>query len=89
MNIYKFIPDIFGTAGVILIQVYYFLLQTHRCKSDDLSFLLANFFGSIFLLISLWFDWNLYAIIIEISWLAISTYGIWGKWHTKNKDIPT
>lgn len=76
MSVSNFTSNIFGISGVILIQTYYLLLQINKCKPDDLGFLLANFFGSLFLLISLYFDWNLYAVLIEISWLIISAYGL-------------
>lgn len=83
MNIYEVITNFFGTLGVILVQVYYFLLQANKCKSDDLSFLIGNSFGSIFLLISLWFSWNLYAVIIELTWFLISLYGLWKLWRRR------
>jgi hypothetical protein len=80
----QFIPDLFGILGLILIQGYYFLLLANKCKANDLSFLLANTLGSMCILVSLWFDWNLYAFIIEISWMLTSLYGCWRRVHKTN-----
>lgn len=78
-------PDILGTIGVVIILWYYFLLQIGKCSSESLSFSVANFIGSILLLISLWFSWNLASVIIEIAWLVISFYGI-VKYYLKHKQ---
>lgn len=65
-----------GIFGVIIILIWYFLLQIEKCKATDLSFSLANAVGSICLLYSLMYDWNLPTVIIEIVWLMISIFGI-------------
>ncbi len=70
------VPDVLGLVGVVVILWYYLLLQLGKCVSDSLCFSLANFIGSVLLLISLWFNWNLASVIIEIAWLGISLYGI-------------
>jgi hypothetical protein len=75
-NIADFIPDVLGLCGVFIILWYYFLLQVGKCNSESLVFSAANFIGSILLLISLWFNWNLASVIVEIAWLMISLYGI-------------
>jgi len=72
----EFLPDLIGLFGVILILWYYFLLQTGKCTANSLMFSLANLIGSALLLISLWFDWNLSAVIIEIAWFLISLFGV-------------
>ena len=51
----NYFPDIFGGSGVAIIPYYYLLLQINKCISDSLSFSVANFVGSIFLLTSLGF----------------------------------
>ena len=40
---------------------------------------LANAVGAALILYSLVFDFNLSAVIIETSWLAISLYGMFNK----------
>ena len=68
--------DYVGTSGVVLILVAYFLLQTERLSSADLSYSVVNLVGAAFIAISLLFDFNLSAFIIELFWIAISFYGI-------------
>lgn len=70
------IVDFIGLVGVFIILWYYFLLQIGKCLPDSLSFSVANFIGAILILISLWFNWNLSSVVIEVAWLLISFYGI-------------
>lgn len=69
-------PDILGILGVILILWYYILLQLEKCAPESLAFSMANWIGSILILISLWFSWNLASVIVEIAWFFISLYGV-------------
>lgn len=71
-----FIPDILGILGVLIILVYYFLLQVGKCTANNRSFSIGNFIGSILMLVSLWYNWNLASVVIEVAWCLISTYGI-------------
>lgn len=75
-DLFDHIPNILGIIGVLIVLFYYFLLQIGKCASDSLGFSLGNFIGSILLLISLWYNWNLASVVIEVSWLFISLYGI-------------
>ena len=68
--------DFVGTTGVVVILVTYFLLQTERLSSTDVIYSLLNLIGAALIAISLLFDFNLSAFIIEIAWMAISVYGI-------------
>lgn len=71
-----FIPDILGILGVLIILVYYFLLQVGKCTANSLGFSIGNFIGAILILVSLWDHWNLASVVIEIAWCLISIYGI-------------
>lgn len=75
-NYAHLVPDIFGIIGVILVLALYLLLQIGRCKAESLVFSAGNLLGSILVLYSLWFNWNLSSVIIEIAWLFISLYGM-------------
>ena len=68
--------DAVGTLGVILILLAYFLLQTGRWASHALNYLIVNLVGSFLIAISLLYDFNLSAFLIEIAWIAISLYGV-------------
>lgn len=65
-----------GIIGVILVLLAYFLLQIDKLPQDSIIYSLLNLIGSIFILISLFYTWNLASFIIEISWLAISIFGL-------------
>jgi len=66
------LPDILGMTGVAIILWYYFLLQVGKAQAESFSFSLANLLGSALVLVSLWFNWNLSSVVIEIAWFLIS-----------------
>ena len=68
--------DIVGTIGVAAIVITYFLLQLGKVRSDSLIYSVVNGIGACLIIISLWFDFNFSAFIIEFFWLLISLYGI-------------
>lgn len=68
--------NIVGVTGVIMILTGYFLMQLEKINSRSMPYQLLNLLGSIFILLSLLVSWNLPSFIIEICWLAISSYGI-------------
>lgn len=65
-----------GIAGMILILGAYSLLQTERLSSRDLSYSVMNAAGALLLVVSLLFDFNLSALIVEGFWSIISAVGI-------------
>ena len=66
------LPDILGMTGVAIILWYYFLLQVGKAQAEGFVFSFANLVGSILILISLWFNWNLSSVAIEVAWFLIS-----------------
>ena len=68
--------DFIGNLGVALILAAYLLVQMRRLDATGLPFLVANGLGAAFILVSLLYDFNLSAFIIEIAWLLISLYGL-------------
>lgn len=69
--------DALGLVGVSLIVVAYILLQTRRVTAENPWFSVANAAGSALVLVSLWFEFNLAAAVVEIFWLIVSLYGLW------------
>jgi hypothetical protein len=65
-----------GVIGVILIVSGYFFLQINRISQESLKYSLMNLLGSLCLLYSLLFYWNLSAFIINTVWFFISLYGL-------------
>jgi hypothetical protein len=68
--------DFLGNVGVVTILWCYLSLQLGRMSNEDLRFSLLNGSGAIFIIISLLFEFNLSAFIIEFFWLLISLIGV-------------
>jgi len=77
--------DIIGTIGVLIIIIAYFLLQINRLSTSHLSFSIMNIIGSIMILYSLSFNWNLASFIIEVFWILVSLIGVYN-YFRKNQD---
>ncbi|MGC0371740.1 MAG: hypothetical protein DGJ47_000440 [Rickettsiaceae bacterium] len=73
---YLTFADIVGLVGVSFVILAFLLLQIGKINANSDSYLFLNFTGSIFLLYSLYYDWNTASVVIEILWLIISSYGI-------------
>ena len=69
--------DFLGNVGVILILLSYLLLQMSKMKSQSMCYSLMNAIGALLILVSLYYDFNLSAFVMEVFWLLISLYGLW------------
>lgn len=78
-----FLFNALGIAGGLCFMIAFALLQTERLKSDSYPYLLLNLAGAVLLLISLLWDWNLPAFLLETIWALISIYGLWRRWHKR------
>jgi len=77
--------DLVGAAGVAMIVCAYLLLQLKRIESAGLRYSLINGLGAAFVLVSLAFDFNLSAAMIEVFWLAISILGLSMWWKRQRR----
>lgn len=77
VNVLKSISDGVGIAGVILVLLAYFFINTNRVSSQSISYLVLNFLGAWLILFSLLFHWNLSSVLIEIAWIIISLLGFY------------
>ena len=68
--------DFLGNIGVLLIIIDYLLLQLNRLSSNSLSYSLLNAVGAALIIISLIFNFNLSAFIMEAIWVIISLFGL-------------
>lgn len=68
--------NILGIIGVFMVLLAYILLQVGKMKSASVNYSLLNLLGSGFILVSLYFYWNLASGVIEIAWFLISFYGL-------------
>ena len=70
------------TAGVAFVLGSFYLLQAGKLASDAIGYQLANLFGAIFFLISIFgpspdFRDVISVTIMQFAWIAISLYGMW------------
>ena len=70
-------PDFVGITGVLMIVVMYTMNQLGSIKTENLWYSVLNAVGSLLILISLYFYFNLASFLIEIVWLVVSLYGVY------------
>ena len=68
--------DAIGIFGVGLTLLAYLLLQAERLESRSRAYSALNLIGSVAILTSLAFDFNLSAMLMEGCWAVISLYGL-------------
>ncbi|HXD83811.1 MAG TPA: hypothetical protein VN599_05200 [Rudaea sp.] len=76
MTIQMHWPDAIGLLGVALILFAYYLLQVGRLRGDALPHQLLNAVGALLVLVSLLYEFNLPAFLMELAWLLVSIYGM-------------
>ncbi len=65
-----------GIIGVVLIVATYMLLQLEKLSATSFLYSATNGLGASLILVSLIYEFNLSAFIIEAFWLLISIFGI-------------
>lgn len=70
------LPDIGGVIGVLMMLVAYALAQLGRMGVDRLPSLLMNLVGSLLVLLSLAFKFNLSAFLMEAAWALVALFGL-------------
>ncbi len=78
--------DVIGNLGVLLILITYLWLQLGRMSAESLRYSVANGAGAVLILISLVFDFNLSAFVMEAAWLVLSLYGI-GRYYAAQRRL--
>ena len=68
--------DWLGSLGVLIIVAAYLWLQIGRIAGQNVVFSGANLLGSMLILVSLYFNFNFSAVLIEIFWIIISLFGL-------------
>ena len=76
MNIEFVWHEIVGLVGVAFVLLAYFGLQAGKLRGDGVLFQVANILGAGGIALSLVYDFNLSAMVIELCWIAISIYGL-------------
>ncbi len=73
-----------GFIGDGIIIVTYVLLQTEKIRNENPLYSLLNALGASLIIVSLIFNFNLSAFVVEFFWVLVSLYGI-GKYFLKGK----
>jgi hypothetical protein len=76
--------DLGGFLGVVVIVIAYLLLQLNKLQSTAPIFSLLNAIGAFLVMVSLVFDFNLSAFLMEGFWFLISLYGFFRSMFSKS-----
>ncbi|MBA3257331.1 MAG: hypothetical protein H0T64_11875 [Pyrinomonadaceae bacterium] len=76
--------DLAGFVGVVLIVIAYLLLQLSKLPSSAPAYSLLNAIGAFLVMVSLVFDFNLSAFLMEAFWFLISLFGLFRAIFTKS-----
>jgi hypothetical protein len=68
--------DLIGNLGVAVILGTYFALQLERIDAKSISYSALNALGAGSITVSLLFEFNLSAFVVEAAWVAVSLYGL-------------
>jgi hypothetical protein len=75
--------NVVGNIGVLVIVGTYFLVQIRKMSATQPPYILANGFGAMLIMYSLWFEFNLSAFLIEAIWLLVSIVGLVRVWRER------
>jgi hypothetical protein len=75
--------DFVGNIGVVVLVITYLMLQLNKLSSDGLAYSVLNAVGAGLIVVSLIFNFNLSALIIEVFWVLISFVGIYRYFRLK------
>lgn len=73
--------DLVGNLGVLMILGTYLALQADRLDAKAVAYSALNAIGAGSITISLLFDFNLSAFLVEAAWVAVSLYGLVRAWR--------
>jgi paired small multidrug resistance pump len=84
MNLHWY--DFVGFAGVGCVLGSYLCLQMGKLAADSATYQWPNILGSLFVLVSLFYEPNKSSITIQIAWLIISFYGLFRAYRIKQNQ---
>ncbi|MFT3792011.1 MAG: hypothetical protein QM741_13255 [Rudaea sp.] len=68
--------DWVGMIGVVITLAAFLLLQAGKLHGTGFVYQAMNAIGSAAVVLSLFYNFNLSAFIVETAWVAISIYGM-------------
>ena len=75
--------DLVGNIGVVILIITFLMLQLDKLPSNGLAYSLLNAIGASLIVVSLLFDFNLSALLMEVFWVLISCVGIYRYFRLK------
>ena len=75
--------DFVGNIGVVVLMIAYLMLQLNKLSSAGLAYSVLNAIGASLIIVSLLFDFNLSALVMEVFWVLISFVGIYRYFRLK------
>ena len=75
--------DLVGNIGVVILIITFLMLQLNKIPSDGLAYSVLNAVGASLIVVSLLFDFNLSALLMEVFWVLISFVGIYRYFRLK------
>lgn len=75
--------DLVGNIGVVVLMLTYLMLQLNRLSSDGLAYSVLNAVGASLIVVSLLYNFNLSALLMEVFWVLISFVGIYRYFRLK------
>jgi multidrug transporter EmrE-like cation transporter len=76
--------DLIGNIGVVVLMIAYLMLQLNKLSSNGLAYSVLNAVGASLIIVSLLYDFNLSALLMEVFWVLISFVGIYRYFRLKN-----
>lgn len=75
--------DWVGLAGVVIVLVAFLLLQAGKLHGTGFIYQLCNAVGAAAVVLSLFYNFNLSAFVVESAWVVISIYGMVRGWRAR------
>ncbi len=80
--------DLIGNVGVFAILATYLALQMGKLDPRRIAYSALNAVGAAFITISLFFEFNLSAFVVEVAWVLVSLYGMARAWRAQGVNGP-
>lgn len=81
------ISNYIGLAGGITVVIAYLLLSAGSITSHGLAYPVMNILGSVGLLVSLVWHFNIASVIVNTVWVIIGIFGLWRRRQMLKKAV--
>ena len=81
--------DLIGNIGVVILIITFLMLQLNKIPSDGLAYSVLNAIGASLIVVSLLYDFNFSALLMEVFWVLISLLGIYRYFRLKSLNSQT